>query len=280
MKKKAFFKTFAGETILLLLTLVMLIPVYYFMIGAFKGRMDIVKFPLEINWEMIKKVGLSNFTYAFEKIKMLQALKNTGTITITALAIVVICGSLAGFVIARVDRKIFRVYYTVLIALMVVPFIGCVIPIVIQSTQLGTYNTLWGAILIQAAWNLPFAVFLYAGFMKALPKELEEAAYIDGCSMIGTYFKIFLPLLAPVTATCCIRAGVGMWNDYLVSNSLLNAAKMPTLMVGVNMFFGARKTEYGYAFAAIILASLPIILLFLFLQKYFIKGLAAGAVKG
>lgn len=71
-----------------------------------------------------------------------------------------------------------------------------------------------------------------------------------------------------------------MWNDYLVSNSLLNAAKMPTLMVGVNMFFGARKTEYGYAFAAIILASLPIILLFLFLQKYFIKGLAAGAVKG
>lgn len=137
MKKKAFFKTFAGETILLLLTLVMLIPVYYFMIGAFKGRMDIVKFPLEINWEMIKKVGLSNFTYAFEKIKMLQALKNTGTITITALAIVVICGSLAGFVIARVDRKIFRVFYTVLIALMVVPFIGCVIPIVIQSTQIG-----------------------------------------------------------------------------------------------------------------------------------------------
>lgn len=280
MKKKAFFSTVLGEMVLLAVTVILLIPVYYFVIGAFKERLDIVKFPLEINLDMVKKVGIDNFVYAFKKIKMLDALKNTGTITLSALAIVVACGSLAGFVIARVNRKLFSGFYTVLIALMVVPFIGCLIPLVIQATQLGTYNTLLGCILIQAAWNLPFAVFLYTGFMRALPKELEEAAYIDGCSMMGTYFRIFLPLLAPVTATCCIRAGVGIWNDYLVSNSLLNGAQTPTLMVGVNMFFGARKTEYGYAFAGIILASLPIIILFLFLQKYFIKGLAAGAVKG
>lgn len=280
MKKKNFFTTILGETILLIVTIVMLIPVYYFVIGAFKSRMDIVKFPLTINFEMFKEVTFSNFTYAFEKMKMFQAIKNTGTITVFAILIVVACGSLAGFVIARVDRKLFRVIYSFLIALMVVPFIGCIIPLVIQSTQLGTYNKLIGCILIQAAWNLPFTVFLYTGFMRALPREIEEAAYIDGCSMIGTYFRIFLPLLAPVTATCCIRAGVGMWNDYLVSNSLLNGAQTPTLMVGVSMFFGSRKTEYGYAFAGIILASLPIIIMFMFLQKYFIKGLAAGAVKG
>ncbi len=280
MKKKSFFSTLLGEIILALCTVIMLIPIYYFVIGAFKGRMDIVKFPLEVDWSMVKKVGFDNFVYAFKRMKMLDALKNTGTITLTSLAIVVACSSLAGFVIARVDRKLFKAFYTVIIALMVVPFIGCLIPVVIQSTQLGTYNTLLGCILIQAAWNLPFSVFLYAGFMRALPKELEEAAYIDGCSMMGTYFRIFLPLLAPVTATCCIRAGVGIWNDFLVSNSLLNGAQTPTLMVGVNMFFGSRKTEYGYAFAGIILASLPIVIMFLFLQKYFIKGLAAGAVKG
>lgn len=280
MKKRPFFSTILGELVLLVLTVVILIPIYYFVIGAFKERMDIVKFPLEVNWEMVKKVGFDNFTYAFKKMKMLDALKNTGMITLSSLTIVVVFGSLAGFVIARVNRKLFSSFYTVLIALMVVPFIGCLIPLVIQATQLGTYNTLLGCILIQAAWNLPFAVFLYTGFMRGLPKELEEAAYIDGCSMLGVYFRIFLPLLAPVTATCCIRAGVSTWNDFLVSNSLLNGAQTPTLMVGINMFFGARKTEYGYAFAGIILASLPIIILFLFLQKYFIKGLAAGAVKG
>ena len=115
--------------------------------------------------------------------------------------------------------------------------------------------------------------------MKNIPRELEEAAYIDGCSMTGVYLRIFLPLLAPVTATCCIRQGVGIWNDFLVSNALLSYVSTPTLMVGVNDFFGSRATEFGYAFASIILASIPMIVMFLALQKYFIKGLSAGAVK-
>lgn len=280
MKKQQFFKTFIGELILALATIVVLLPIYYFIIGAFKSRSDIVKFPLVINPEMLKSVGFGNFAYVLDHTKLVKALFNTGTITLVALAIVVICGSLAGFVIARINRKVFKTFYALVVSLMVIPFIGCLIPLVVQATQLGTYNTLLGCILIQAAWNLPFAIFLYTGFMRALPKELEEAAYIDGCSMIGTYFRVFLPLLAPVTATCCIRAGVGMWNDYLVSSALLSSSKTPTLMVSIRMFFGSRVAEFGYAFAGIILASLPIIVLFLFLQKYFIKGLAAGAVKG
>lgn len=280
MKKRERLSTFIGELILLIASIIMMIPVYYFIIGAMKGRVEIVRYPLKITIEWIKENFVKNFSYAWDKMKMLESIKNTGTITLVSLVFVIICGSLAGFAIARVERKAFRLYYSLLIALMVIPFIGCLIPIVVQSTQLGTYGTLLGCILVQTAWNLPFSVFLYTGFMQGLPKELEEAAYIDGCSMIGTYFKIFLPLLAPVTATCCIRAGMGMWNDYLVSSSLLNVNKYSTLMVQIKKFFGNRKTEYGYAFAGIILASLPIIVMFLFLQKYFIKGLAAGAVKG
>ena len=280
MKKKRFFSTLIGEVVLVLATIIVLLPIYYFVISAFKSRADIASDPLKITGEMIRSVGFNNFKYVLDHTKMLKALFNTGTITAGALLIVVICGSLAGFVVARVDRKLFKTVYTVMVALMVVPFIGCLIPLVVQSTQIGTYNTLIGCILIQAAWNLPFAIFLYTGFMRGLPKELEEAAYIDGCSMVGAYFRIFLPLLTPVTATCCIRAGVGIWNDYLVSSSLLSSSKTPTLMVSIRMFFGSRAAEYGYAFAGILLASLPIIILFLFLQKYFIKGLAAGAVKG
>jgi raffinose/stachyose/melibiose transport system permease protein len=116
--------------------------------------------------------------------------------------------------------------------------------------------------------------------MRAIPNELEEAAYIDGCSMFRVYFNVFLPLLTPVTATCLIRCGIGIWNDYLVSVSLLNSVRQPTLMVAVYSFFGQYVSEYGYAFAGIIMASLPVIVMFIFLQKYFIKGLTAGAVKG
>ena len=262
---------------LFLATVALWVPIYYFVIGAFKKRTDIVKHPLALDFS---RMSFDNFTYAFKKMDLFRALGNTGFITVIALLIVIVCGSLAGFAIARIHHKVFRVFYTVIIALMVVPFIGALIPIVVLINRIGLYGSLWGNVLIQAAWNLPFSIFLFTGFMRALPKEMEDAAYIDCCSTFGIYLRIFLPLLKPVTATCCIRAGIGIWNDYLVSNSLLNSARQPTLMVAVYQFFGQYVSEYGYAFAGIIMASLPIVIMFLFLQKYFIKGLVAGAVKG
>lgn len=277
MKQKKTWKTILEELILVFCTIIMLLPVYYFAIGAFKGRTDIIKYPLVLTKQMFT---VENFPYVIKKMKYWQALGNTALITVASLLIVIICASLAGFAIARIRSRLFTGYYGLLVTLMVIPFIGCLLPLAVQSVRLHTYNTLWGCILIQAAWNLPFAVFLFAGFMRDLPKELEEAAYIDGCSTFGVYSRIFLPLLAPVTATCCIRCGVGIWNDYLVSRTLLNENKTPTLMVGIKGFFGSRGTEFGYAFAGIVLVSIPMIILFLCLQKYFIKGIAAGAVKG
>ena len=264
------------EILLAIVTLISLIPVYYFVIGAFKDRKQIIKHPMTITTETFT---LDNFPTVIKKLKYFESLRNTATITAVSLLLVVICASLAGYVIARLSGRIYKIYYSILVALMVVPFIGCIIPLTVMSVKLKLYNSLLGCILIQTAWNIPFGVFLYTGFMKGIPKEIEESAYMDGCSMLGVYLRIFLPLLKPVTATCCIRQGVGIWNDFLVSNSLLSYGRTPTLMVGVNEFFGSRATEFGYAFAAIILASIPMIILFLCLQKYFIKGLVAGAVK-
>ena len=264
------------EILLAIVTLISLIPVYYFVIGAFKDRKQIIKHPMTITTETFT---LDNFPTVIKKLKYFESLRNTATITAVALLLLVVCASLAGYAIARLSGRVYKIYYSILVALMVVPFIGCIIPLTVMSVKLKLYNTLLGCILIQAAWNIPFGVFLYTGFMKGIPKEIEESAYMDGCSMLGVYLRIFLPLLKPVTATCCIRQGVGIWNDFLVSNSLLSYGRTPTLMVGVNEFFGSRATEFGYAFAAIILASIPMIILFLCLQKYFIKGLVAGAVK-
>lgn len=265
------------ELILGVFTVIVWVPIYYFIIGAFKERTDIVKFPLKMTFE---SMSFDNIVDTIDKMDFFNALKNTGAITLGGLLLVVAFGSIAGFALARINRRGFRVYYGALIALMVVPFIGVIISLIRLTVSLNLYNTLWAGILIQAAWNLPFAVFLYTGFIRALPKELEEAAYVDGCSMFRVYFNIFLPLLAPVTATCCIRTGIGIWNDYLLSLTVLNDSYTPTLMVAVQSFFGDRNSEYGLAFAGILLASLPIMIMFIFLQKYFIKGIAAGAVKG
>ena len=277
MNKKEKFSKFLSEVVLALATIVMMVPIYYFVISSFKSRTDIIKFPLALNPDIFT---LDNFPYVIKKMKYWQALENTAFITVMALVIVIVCASLAGFAISRVKHKLFTGYYQAIVTLMVIPFIGCLLPMTTQSVQLGLYNSIWGCILIQAAWNMPFAVFLYTGFMGDLPKELEEAAYIDGCSTFGVYSRVFLPLLAPVTATCAIRQGVGMWNDYLVSRTLLNENKNPTLMVGITGFFGARGSELGYAMTGMLLVSIPMVIMFLFLQKYFIKGIAAGAVKG
>ena len=253
------------------------LPVYYFVISAFKLRKDIVKYPLHIIWE---RFTVDNFSYVWKNMKLAQSLFNTSFITIVTLILLIGVSSMAGFALSRIKGKFFQVYYRANVALMVVPFISCLLSLVILSTKLNLYNTVWGCIFIHTAWHLPFCAFLYAGFMGSLPVELEEAAYIDGCSTFQVYFQIFLPLLAPITATCCIRSGITIWNDFLLSSTLLNSARKPTLMVGINSFFGEYVSEYGYAFAGIILASLPISILFIFLRKYFINGLTAGAVKG
>lgn len=270
-------KKIVSSVVLFAFTVLMWVPIYYFVIGAFKKRTDIVKHPLVIN---LKMFTTENFSYTIKKMKLFSALGNTAFITILALVLIIIAGSLAGFAIARIKGKLFTVYYGAVVSLMVIPFIGALIPLISLIKDLGLYNNLWGCVLIQAAWNLPFAIFLFTGFMRGIPKELEEAAYIDGCSTVGIYWRMFLPLLKPVIATCCIRSGIGIWNDYLVTNTLLNSVKMPTLMVAIYQFFGQYVSEYGYAFAGIIMASLPVIVAFIFLQKYFIKGLTAGAVKG
>ena len=277
MKKRNAISKFFSEVALLIATVIMMIPVYYFVISSFKNRKDVIKAPLTINKEMFT---LENFSYVIKKMKYWEAMGNTAFITAMALILVIAFASLAGFAIARCRHGVFSGYYKIIVTLMVIPFIGCLLPLVSQSVKLGLYNSIWGCIVIQAAWNMPFAVFLYTGFMQGIPKELEEAAYLDGCKPVGVYARVFLPLLAPVTATCCIRQGVGMWNDYLVSRALLNENKNPTLMVGITGFFGSRGSELAYAMTGVLLVSIPMIIMFLFLQKYFIKGIATGAVKG
>lgn len=268
---------FFQEVILFVGTVIMLSPVFYMLLGAFKKRSDIVKHPFELTKEMFM---LENFPKAIKNMNYWEALGNTAIITIVSLLIVIFVSSLAGFAIARARGKLFSGFYGAVVSIMVIPFISCLIPCIAQATKYNIYNTLWGCIAYEAAWNIPMAVFLYTGFMRGLPAELQDAAYIDGCTTLQVYARVFLPLLAPVTATTAIRCGVGMWNDYILAKCMMNSVKYPTLMVAIYQFFGDRVNEYGLAFAGIILASLPMVIIYVLLQKYFVKGIVAGAVKG
>ena len=275
MKKKL--PVLISELLFLLITVMIWIPIYHFVIGSLKTREDIVMFPLSVEPGML---SFNNYLYVWQNMKIGNAILITAVITLGSLLVTVLVSSLAGYALARIRGKFFDFCYKYAVTLMVVPFISCLLMLVRLSTRLNLYSTILGCILIHAAWHAPFCTFLYTGFMKSIPMELEEAAYIDGCSTFKTYKVVFLPLLAPVTATCCIRSGITIWNDYLVSKALLNSVRTPTLMVSISSFFGEYVSEYGYAFAGIVIASLPITLIFIFLQKYFIKGLTAGAVKG
>ncbi|MDO4808730.1 MAG: carbohydrate ABC transporter permease [Eubacteriales bacterium] len=277
MKKKFNIGVFVEEILLLLCTAIILSPVIYMLLGAFKKRSDIVKHPFQLTKEMFI---LDNFPKAIKNMNFWKGLGNTALITVVSLLIVILVSSVAGFAVARAKGKLFTIFYGATVSIMVIPFISCLIPCITQATKFSIYNTLWGCIAYEAAWNIPMAVFLYTGFMRGLPNELQDAAYIDGCSTLQVYSAVFLPLLAPVTATTAIRCGVGMWNDYILAKCMLNHVKYPTLMVSIYAFFGDRVNEYGLAFAGIILASLPMIIIYIALQKYFIKGIVAGAVKG
>lgn len=269
-------KFYLKEFFLLIATFVMLIPMIYFVISAFKLREDILFFPMKMTPEMFT---LENFKTAWSRIKYFQSLKNTAIITVGSLSIILFCSSLASFALARIKARRFRFYYTFMMSLMILPFIGCLLPLIIIINRIKLFNNLWACILIQSGWGIPFATFLFTSFMRSLPGELEEAAMIDGCSMLRTYLQVFLPLLSPVIATVCIRTGIGIWNDYLVSATFLNNTKMPTVLVSVSKFFGEYVNEYGQSFAAVLMCSIPSLILFLSLQKYFVKGIAAGSVK-
>ena len=279
MKKQKKLHSFIEELVLALCTIIMLVPIYYLVLGAFKDRKDIIKYPLLLTKELFT---LENFPYVINKMKYWQALANTVTITLASLVIVIICASLAGFAIARIRSKLFRGYYSVLVTLMVIPFIGCLLPLTVQATRLGTYDSIWGCILIQSAWNMPFATFLFAGFMQSLPRELEEAAYIDGAGTIRTFFQVMLPNARTMMMTVFLFSFCWQWTDSTYSSIYFNempvfANTIESLYIRVGLNADMLGTNIARN-AASMLIIIPLLILFGFCQKMLVKSIALSGM--
>lgn len=253
-----------------------LIPFYILITTALKARGD-----FSSKWIFPDALAFENFAEAWETANLGNALTNTTIITFVSALLLIMLGSMAAYPLARRQTKLNKFVFMLFIAVMVIPPLTALVPLYKLVVDLGMMNTHEVAILNNVASYLPLTIFLYSGFIRStIPKELEEAAKIDGASTMGIFFRIVFPLLKPVTASILIISCVFIWNDYQFAIFFLQAEEVKTITVALAGFFGENANRMNLVAAAAIMAILPMVVLFLALQKHFVKGLASGSVKG
>jgi len=233
---------------------------------------NILAFPTNFKWD--------NYLIAFEKINFIRSFMNTLIIVIIGCAGIVLFSAIAGFKLARTKTKLSTFYYGLFVLSMLIPFHSIMITLVKISTVTHLQGKVGGLGLIYIGLGVPMAIFLYTGFIKSIPSELDEAARMDGCSDLTLFFKIIFPQLKPITATIIITNALWMWNDFLLPLLILPNSKSYTLLLSTNMLFGQYgNNDWPAILSVLIMAMLPAIVFYLFLQKNILKGISEGALK-
>ena len=227
-----------------------------------------------------ESLNFDNYVKAFDKLDLVTTFGNTLLYTVISVFLLAVLCGVTAWAIARCKRKFFKFCYVYFIVGILIPYQALFLPIYIIGFNLHLTNTRYGIIFMYVATGISFGVFLMNSFMSTVPLELEEAARIDGCSVYRTYFSVVLPLLRPAMATLVIMQAFQIWNDYLLASLYVSKNDLKTLTVSIQSLFSAQSNDYTTAMAAIVISVLPIVILFLALQKYFIKGMTVGAVKG
>lgn len=276
-RKKYTEATFATQMIVLALSVLFIAPLFIIVNYSFKSKRELyIGNPLDLP----QSLNFQNYENAFKKLNLSVTFTNTAVYTILAVLILALLCGAAAWAIARNKGRFYRFSYLYFIIGILIPAQALFLPVYIVGYTLGLVNTRFGIIFMFVSTNLSFGVFLMTSFMSTVPVELEEAARIDGCSIYRTYFTIVMPLLKPAMATLVIMQAFQIWNDYLMSSLYVSTNALKTLTVAIQSLFSQQSSDYSTAFAAIVLSVLPIAVLFISLQKYFIKGMTVGAVKG
>lgn len=222
----------------------------------------------------------SNFADAWNSATLGQAFFNSVLITAFSLLGLIFFGASAAYPLARVKHPWVQRIYTYFLAGLIVPLQLGLFPLYKEMHDLQLISTYHGVILLYIAINLPFVILLYTGFIKTVPRELEEAALLDGAGALETFWRVVFPLLRPVTATVAITSSVSIWNDFFIPLIFLQREGMQTLPLAIYNFVGQFNNNWSLIFASVVISSLPLVVIYLFLQRYFIKGIAAGALRG
>jgi len=267
---------FAKQIPLILLALAILFPGYFMLITPFKTQLDY----------SISKLGLptqfylGSFETALRGGRFFLWLVNSIILAVGSVVVASVVSALGAFALARMNFRGRAAMLTLNAALMVLPPVVLIIPIFLLYARLKMTSTYSGAILVYAGLITPFAVYMLTNFFKSIPHEIIESALIDGASSVGILLRIILPLSAPAVVTMIVVSALWVWNDLLIALLLLPDDKLRSLMVGITLFGGRYSNDVPVAIAGMLMASLPMFILYIVGQRYFAHGLTAGAIKG
>ena len=265
---------------LIILFIAYMFPFIMVVINSLKQKRDIIKSPF--SWLFtIKGLSFDNFEKAFTQMDFLNAFKNSLIVTVSATVLVTILAAMLAYYIVRNNNIISKITFALMVASMIIPFQAIMIPLVsIYGGTLNILNHRVTLIFMHTGFAMAMSVFMFHGFIRGnVPIALEEAAYIDGCTHSQTFFKIVLPLLKPIISTMVILNSLAFWNDYLLPSLVLTDKKLLTLPLSTYSFYGTYSADYGTIMAGLLLCVLPILILYVILQKQIIGGGVAGAVK-
>ncbi|WP_313639107.1 carbohydrate ABC transporter permease [Paenibacillus sp.] len=258
----------------IILILIFASPIYVLVGVALKSPSD-----MSSMWVLPSYINIENFTVAINEGKILLSMINSLIITFVTVILIVFAGAFASYPLARINTHLNKFVKAFTLGIMIVPPLSILVPLYATLVNIGGVDSYWGIVLTLLTFELPLSIYLYTNFVSSIPKALDEAGSIDGCGPIRTFFSIILPQLKPVTASVIILAGVHCWNDYQFSLYILQNPEYKTVTLAISSFFSQTTSNLNAAAASALLAILPITLVFLFLQKYFIKGMVDSAIK-
>ncbi len=264
------------EGILWVFALVQIYPVYLVIISSIKSKAEFAVNPLGIP----KNITFEHFKTAIDSMHFLRSFFNSALITAVSVVCVILLSSAAAYAISRKNNRFYNLLFIFFLSGLIIPFQMTMIPLYKIMISFHFINTYHGLIILYVGANIPFSLFIFSGFIRSVPRELEEAAFIDGCGIYKTFYKIVFPLLRPAVATISILSAFNVWNDFIMPLLFLQKTEMKTLVVQLNSFFGQYFNNWSPVFAAILLIVLPVILIYIFAQRYIIKGITAGGLKG
>lgn len=261
--------------VLLICSLSILLPLYLTVVTALRSPADqgssLWLFPSSPHWE--------NFGEAIELTGFWRALANSLVLTCSVIVLTILTNSLVAYAIARnLHRRAFRFVFGYFLSALFIPFAIVMLPLVKQLSLLGLDN-LAGLVLLYVVYNLPFNVLLYTGYLQTIPRDLDDAATVDGANAWQRFWRVIFPLLGPVNATVAVLTGLSTWNDFLLPLVVLSGDDQNTLPLAQYVFQGQFTTDYNLAFSSYLMSMLPIVIIYFFAQRRIIGGVTSGALR-
>jgi ABC-type glycerol-3-phosphate transport system permease component len=263
------------QAIVIFATLLSLFPVYFMAVSAFKTKSEYIA----DKWGLPASLSMTNFDTALAGEKFILRFANSTILTVGSIGASLIIACLAAYAFARMEFPGKRTLFNIILSLMVVPPVVMIIPLFVSMVRLHLINSYQGTILIYTGLLLPFSIYLMTNFFRAIPKEIIDAARIDGCSNLGVFWQIMMPLSAPAVVTLIVVNALWAWNELLIALVFMQKDELKTLMVGISSMRSRNYVDIPATMAGLLIATIPIVVVYIFGQRFFIRGLTSGAVK-